>query len=191
MAVKPVHASVSSSAIIGAKTAISAPSLVRPTHRTRKSICKAVAAQDVQASGTATAAGDKVKYHFVVANAKFMLWEEEHFVELMKERLRYYGEQNRELDFWIVYEPEFLNDFPDLTKKLGRPAVALVSRDPTWITFMKLRLDRVLKGEFEASSDASVALKGEQPKADFKRPEPWTAPYKKYEDKWWEPFLPK
>lgn len=57
--------------------------------------------------------------------------------------------------------------------------------------FMKLRLDRVLKGEFEASSDASVALKGEQPKADFKRPEPWTAPYKKYEDKWWEPFLPK
>jgi hypothetical protein len=75
-----------------------------------------------------------VKYHFVVANAKFMLWEEEHFVELMKERLRYYGEQNRELDFWIVYEPEFLNDFPDLTKKLGRPAVALVSRDSTWIT---------------------------------------------------------
>jgi hypothetical protein len=56
---------------------------------------------------------------------------------------------------------------------------------------MKLRLDRVLKGEFEASSDPSVALKGEQPKADFKRPEPWTAPYKKYEDKWWEPFLPK
>jgi hypothetical protein len=60
MAVKPVHASVSSSAIIGAKTTISAPSLVRPTHRTRKSICKAVAAQDVQASGTETAAGDKV-----------------------------------------------------------------------------------------------------------------------------------
>jgi hypothetical protein len=60
MAVKPVHANVSSSAIIGAKTAISAPSLVRPTHRTRKSICKAVAAQDVQASGTETAAGDKV-----------------------------------------------------------------------------------------------------------------------------------
>lgn len=56
---------------------------------------------------------------------------------------------------------------------------------------MKLRLDRVLRGEFEGSANSSEALKGEQPKADFKRPEPWTAPYKKYEDKWWEPFLPK
>lgn len=74
-----------------------------------------------------------------------------------------------------------------------RKQVFVVSRLESLLPrrFMKLRLDRVLKGEFEASANAAEALKGETPKADFKRPEPWTAPYSKYEDKWWEPFLPK
>jgi len=188
---KPLTVNLLSSSIAGEKAALSATRPVGPARRTRRDFCRAVAAQDVKSAESETATGDKVKYTFIVANAKFMLWEEEHFVELMKERLRFYGEQNKELDFWIVYEPEFLKDFPDITKRLGRPAVALVSRDATWITFMKLRLDRVLKGDFEASANAAEALKGKTPKADFKRPEPWTAPYSKYEDKWWEPFLPK
>eukprot|EP00243_Klebsormidium_subtile_P011613 TRINITY_DN666_c0_g1_i1.p1 TRINITY_DN666_c0_g1~~TRINITY_DN666_c0_g1_i1.p1 ORF type:complete len:231 (-),score=60.30 TRINITY_DN666_c0_g1_i1:336-1028(-) len=191
MGAKPSTANLLSNSIAGEKAALSATRVAAPARRTRRDVCRAVAAQDVKSAESETATGDKVKYSFVVANAKFMLWEEEDFVELMKERLRYYEEQNRELDFWLVYEPEFLEDLPDITKRLGRPAVALVSRDATWITFMKLRLDRVLKGEFEASANAAEALKGEAPKADFKRPEPWTAPYSKYEDKWWEPFLPK
>ncbi|KAG2333358.1 hypothetical protein Bca52824_004538 [Brassica carinata] len=32
--------------------------------------------------------------------------------------------------------------FPKLTQRLRRPAVALVSTNGPWITFMKLRLDR-------------------------------------------------
>lgn len=51
----------------------------------------------------------KRKYYFVVANAKFMLDEEEHFKELMFERLRNYGELNIEQDFWLVIEPKFLD----------------------------------------------------------------------------------
>ncbi|KAE8674601.1 Fragile histidine triad isoform 1 [Hibiscus syriacus] len=74
------------------------------------------------------------KYHFVVANAKFMLDEEEHFKELLFERLRYNGEHDKEQDFWLVIEPKFLDNFPDITKRLRRPAVALVSTNGPWIT---------------------------------------------------------
>ena len=74
------------------------------------------------------------KYHFVVANAKFMLDEEEHFKELLFERLRLYGEREKEQDFWLVIEPKFLDKFPAITKRLRRPAVALVSTNGPWIT---------------------------------------------------------
>lgn len=75
------------------------------------------------------------RYYFLVANAKFMLDEEEHFQEQLSERLRLFGERNREQDFWLVIEPKFLDKFPDITKRLKRPAVALVSTDGPWITY--------------------------------------------------------
>ena len=73
-------------------------------------------------------------YYFLVANAKFMLDEEEHFQEQLAEKLRNYGERDKEQDFWLVVEPKFLDRFPDITKRLKRPAVALVSTDGNWIT---------------------------------------------------------
>lgn len=129
------------------------------------------------------------KYYFLVANAKFMLDEEEHFQELMNERLRLFGERNREQDFWIVIEPKFLENFPDMTRRLNRPAVALVSTDYLWITFMKLRLDRVLRGEIEAET-MEEALKSNPVPLHFEKPQKWTAPYSKYTGAWWTRFLP-
>nr|CAB3494886.1 unnamed protein product [Digitaria exilis] len=73
-------------------------------------------------------------YHFLVANAKFMLDEEEHFQEQLAEKLRNYAERDKERDFWLVVEPKFLDRFPNITKRLKRPAVALVSTDGNWIT---------------------------------------------------------
>ncbi|KAG5567127.1 hypothetical protein RHGRI_002632 [Rhododendron griersonianum] len=129
------------------------------------------------------------KYYFVVANAKFMLDEEEHFQEQLFERLRLYGERNKEQDFWLVIEPKFLEKFPKIAGRLKRPAVALVSTNGTWITFMKLRLDRVLLESFEADSLAE-ALASHPVDLDFEKPEKWVAPYPKYESGWWETFLP-
>lgn len=74
------------------------------------------------------------KYYFVIANAKFMLDEEEHFREVLFERLRLFEERKMEQDFWLVIEPKFLDRFPGITKRLGRPAVALVSTNGPWIT---------------------------------------------------------
>ncbi|XP_050219549.1 uncharacterized protein LOC126669943 [Mercurialis annua] len=128
------------------------------------------------------------KYYFLVANAKFMLDEEEHFQEQMFERLRLYGERNKEQDFWLVIEPKFLDKFPNIAKRLKRPAVALVSTNGTWITFMKLRLDRVLADSFEAAT-LEEALASNPATLEFEKPKNWTAPYPKYESGWWETFL--
>ncbi|GAB2278170.1 hypothetical protein Dimus_012864 [Dionaea muscipula] len=129
------------------------------------------------------------KYYFVVANAKFMLDEEEHFQELMSERLRNYEERNKEQDFWLVIEPKFLDKFPNITRRLKRPAVALVSTNGPWITFMKLRLDRVLSESYEADSLEDALASGRM-ELEFEKPENWVAPYPKYEYGWWEAFLP-
>ncbi|XP_062208885.1 uncharacterized protein LOC133910540 [Phragmites australis] len=128
-------------------------------------------------------------YYFLVANAKFMLDEEEHFQEQLAEKLRNYAERNKDRDFWLVVEPKFLDRFPNINKRLKRPAAALVSTDGNWITFMKLRLDRVLADQFDAES-VEEALTSNPVELKFENPEKWTAPYPKYEFGWWEPFLP-
>ncbi|KAI4385184.1 hypothetical protein MLD38_003239 [Melastoma candidum] len=121
----------------------------------------------------------KTRYHFLVASAKFMLDEEEHFKELLFERLRNFGERNKTRDFWLVVEPKFLEGFPDITRRLRRPATALISTDATWITFMKLRLDRVLCNSYEADS-VEEALASNPTQVEFDKPEVWTAPYPKF-----------
>ncbi|XP_021725426.1 uncharacterized protein LOC110692697 [Chenopodium quinoa] len=149
----------------------------------------AVAADTSQPSSSSEQDQTTKKYYFVVANAKFMLDEEEHFRELMYERLRMFGERNIEQDFWLVIEPKFLEKFPNITKRLKRPAVALVSTNGPWITYMKLRLDRVLAESYEADS-IEEALASNPTKLEFEKPEKWVAPYTKYEYGWWETFLP-
>lgn len=164
----------------------SAPQRVLLKH-SRNYVKTAVAA--VESSPTVEKQGtERKKYYFLVANAKFMLDEEEHFQEQLSERMRHYGERQKEQDFWLVIEPKFLDKFPDITKRLKRPAVALVSTNGSWIKFMKLRLDRVLQDCFEADS-VEEALASTPTKLEFEKPEIWTAPYPKYKFGWWEPFL--
>ena len=59
-----------------------------------------------------------------------------------------------------------------------------------WYRFMKLRLDRVLKGEITVDSPKE-ALTGKLGTVEFERPEKWIAPYPSYESDWWTPFLYK
>jgi Protein of unknown function (DUF2488) len=46
-------------------------------------------------------------YYYVLASQRFLL-EEEPFEEVLKERTRYYQEQEKEIDFWLVKQPAFL-----------------------------------------------------------------------------------
>ena len=91
------------------------------------------------------------QYHFVAASEAFLTVEEP-LDEVLKERVRHYGEQGKAIDFWLVKRPAFL-DAPELSAigtQVPRPAAAVVSTDATFIEFMKLRLEFVAKGSFEA-----------------------------------------
>lgn len=90
-------------------------------------------------------------YHFVAASERF-LTEEEPLEEVLKERLRHYAEQGKEIDFWLVRRPAFLQapEMASVAAEVPQPAAAVVSTDSTFITFMKLRLEFVREGRFEA-----------------------------------------
>lgn len=94
-------------------------------------------------------------YHYALASQRY-LFEEEPFEEVLKERHRYYKEKNKEIDFWVVMQPAFL-DLPEMQAikaKCPQPAVAIVSTNPTFVTWLKLRLEYVYIGEFQAPSES-------------------------------------
>ena len=90
------------------------------------------------------------KYFFVAASQKFLTVEEP-IEEILKERMRNYKENNKEIDFWLLKNPSFLqtSQFSDLTAKIPSPPAAVLSTDKKFITFLKLRLEFVAVGEFE------------------------------------------
>ena len=90
------------------------------------------------------------KYYFVAASEKFLTVEEP-LEEILKERERNYKENNKEIDFWLLKNPSFLqtNQFVDLKAKIPATPAAVVSTDKKFITFLKLRLEFVAVGEFE------------------------------------------
>ena len=90
------------------------------------------------------------KYYFVAASEKFLTVEEP-LEEILKERERNYKENKKEIDFWLLKNPSFLQtkQFIDLKSKIPSPSAAVISTDKKFITFLKLRLEFVAVGEFE------------------------------------------
>jgi hypothetical protein len=93
-------------------------------------------------------------YHFVAASERFLTVEEP-LEEVLRERQRNYTETGKIIDFWLVRQPAFLaaSELAELKATIPQPAAAVVSTDPTFITFLKLRLEYVVVGSFEAPSE--------------------------------------
>ena len=89
-------------------------------------------------------------YYFVAASEKFLTVEEP-LEEIFKERQRNYKENNKEIDFWLLKNPSFLqsNQFAVLKANIPSPPAAVLSTNKKFITFLKLRLEFVAVGEFE------------------------------------------
>ena len=92
-------------------------------------------------------------YHFVAASEQFLTVEEP-LEEVLRERRRNYAENGKSIDFWLVRQPAFLDsdELNEINGRLPKPAAAVVYTDATFITFLKLRLEYVLEGRFEAPS---------------------------------------
>ena len=94
-------------------------------------------------------------YYYVVASQKFLL-EEEPFEEVIQERIRNYQEQNKEIDFWLVKQPAFLEapGMAAVKAQVPQPAASVITTNRQLTTWLKLRLEYVATGEFEAPSDS-------------------------------------
>lgn len=92
-------------------------------------------------------------YYYALASRRYLL-EEEPTEEVLSERIRHYREQEKELDFWLVHQPAFLEapEMAAIKAKCPQPAVAIVSTNSQFITWLKLRLEYVATGEFQAPS---------------------------------------
>jgi predicted RNA binding protein with dsRBD fold (UPF0201 family) len=99
---------------------------------------------------------DSVKtYYYVLASQRFLL-EEEPFEEVLRERYQDYQEKQKEIDFWLVKQPAFLEspEFAEIKAKCPPLCAAVISTNPQFITWLKLRLEYVQKGEFQAPSES-------------------------------------
>lgn len=95
-----------------------------------------------------------ITYYYVLGSQKFLL-EEEPLGEVLKERTRFYQEQEKEIDFWLVCQPAFL-EAPEMQVEKAncpQPAVAILSTNRKFISWLKLRLEYVATGQFQAPSD--------------------------------------
>ena len=92
-------------------------------------------------------------YYYLVASQRF-LREEEDLEEVFSERIRNYQEQGKEIDFWLIDRPAFLDapEFADVKAKIPQPTTGVVSTNKQFITWLKLRLEFVATGEFQAPS---------------------------------------
>jgi hypothetical protein len=93
-------------------------------------------------------------YYYVLASQAFLL-DEEPIEEVLKERTRYYREQEKEIDFWLIKQPAFLEapEMAAVKAQCPQPAAAIVSTNQSFITWLKLRLEYVAVGEFQAPSE--------------------------------------
>jgi hypothetical protein len=93
-------------------------------------------------------------YYYVLASERFLV-QEEPIAEVLKERTRYYHEQEQEIDFWLVKQPAFLEapEMAEIKSKCPQPAAAIISTNSQFITWLKLRLEYVITGEFQSPSE--------------------------------------
>ncbi len=92
-------------------------------------------------------------YYYVLASQKFLL-EEEPLEEVLRERTKDYHAKEKPIDFWLVKQPAFL-EAPEMAankNKCPQPSVAIISTNDQFITWLKLRLEYVITGKFEAPS---------------------------------------
>ncbi len=93
-------------------------------------------------------------YYYVLASQRFLL-EEEPLEEVLRERIRDYHEKEKEIDFWLVKQPAFVEapEMREIKNQCPQPAAAIISTNSQFITWLKLRLEFVLTGQFQGPSE--------------------------------------
>ena len=90
-----------------------------------------------------------VRYYFLIASQDF-LFNQEPVEEILRERIEHYHALKKDIDFGLTTNLDFLNS-PDLTivkQQLIKPSAAIISLNPKFIDWLKLRIHYAIKGSF-------------------------------------------
>lgn len=90
-------------------------------------------------------------YYFAIASKNFLV-NQEPLEEILRERTNYYKSINKDIDFWFILNPTFINipDLNYLTRQLTSPSAAIISFDKQFIQWLKLRIGFVAIGNFQS-----------------------------------------
>ena len=91
-------------------------------------------------------------YYFVLASQDFLV-KEEPVEEILRERKNYSKSINKEIDFWFVISPPFIDKakFDYNYVELPKECAAIISLDKQFIQWLKLRIGFVAVGTFQSS----------------------------------------
>lgn len=94
-------------------------------------------------------------YYFTAASKQFLL-EEEPVEEILRERLNFYKDQNIPIDFWLALDPTLINKLGLSFDKnfLSSDLAAIISTNPTFINWLKLRLQYVVTGNIQIANNS-------------------------------------
>lgn len=92
-------------------------------------------------------------YYFAIATQRFLI-NEEPVEEILRERILYYNRINKNIDFWFVTDPTFLNiaSIKNFKYNSSKKYAAIVSSDQKFIQWLKLRIGFVAIGDFKSES---------------------------------------
>lgn len=91
-------------------------------------------------------------YYFAVASKNFFL-NQEPIEEILRERIHYYESNNKNVDFWFVINPNFINsNVKQEFLNIPDSCAAIVSLDKQFIQWLKLRISFVKIGSFQSKS---------------------------------------
>ena len=93
-----------------------------------------------------------IRYYFFVANQDFLFYQEP-IEEILRERMGHYNALGKEIDFCITTDLGFLDieELQHIKKHLYEPSIAILSLNPRFIDWLKLRIQCGFKGNFLSS----------------------------------------
>jgi len=94
-----------------------------------------------------------VRYYFLVASQDFLFYQEP-VEEILRERIKHYYTIDKDVDFGLTTDLDFLDtsDLSFIKKQLIKPSAAIISLNPKFIDWLKLRIHYGVIGSFISSS---------------------------------------
>lgn len=95
-----------------------------------------------------------MRYYFIVVSQDF-LFHQEPIEEIMRERINHYNALKKEIDFCVTKDLGFLvdNELSYIRQAVTKPSAAIISLNPRFIDWLKLRVQYGMKGSFFSASE--------------------------------------